>query len=102
MHVSMKLGRGQERSSTHSCGTAPLSALMGQVGRLRRLRGEFIVRLCRAAVAAVVVAACLGVAAPARAASFDTFNVNSAADDNDGACQQPPSGDCTLREAINA
>jgi CSLREA domain-containing protein len=31
-----------------------------------------------------------------------TFTVNSTADDDDGTCQQPPAGDCTLREAINA
>src|SRR4051812_38480061 len=31
-----------------------------------------------------------------------TFTVNSTADDDDGACQQPPGGDCTLREAIDA
>src|SRR5262249_57626609 len=46
-----------------------------------------------------------GRAAPAgrgRPFSFGTFTINSSADDDDGACQQPPGGDCTLREAINA
>src|SRR3954451_11242176 len=34
--------------------------------------------------------------------TFGTFTVNSSADDDDGSCQQPVAGDCTLREAINA
>jgi CSLREA domain-containing protein len=55
-----------------------------------------------AMLAAMTVLAGLLTIGAGRPFTFGTFTVNSNADDDDGACQQPPAGDCTLREAINA
>src|SRR5689334_20385519 len=55
-----------------------------------------------ATFAAAMVLAGLLTTGMGRPFTFATFTVNSNADDDDGACQQPPAGDCTLREAINA
>jgi CSLREA domain-containing protein len=50
-------------------------------------------------IRAAVVAALLLLAAPATA-SATAYVVNTTADGSDGACQQPPDGDCSLREAL--
>jgi CSLREA domain-containing protein len=64
----------------------------------------FATSLLMLAALAMAVGLLLAAARPAYAT---TFEVNTTADDDDGACQQPdpnsnPNGDCTLREAINA
>src|SRR4051812_515791 len=54
----------------------------------------------------LVVVATMGAVLPNPStadAAVDVFVVNSTADDTDGGgCQQAPTGDCTLREAVNA
>jgi CSLREA domain-containing protein len=52
--------------------------------------------MTRAALAAIVALLALPAAANA------SYTVTSTADENDGACEQPPIGDCTLREALAA
>ncbi len=54
-------------------------------------------RLVALAAAALAVSAI-----PLRVAHAATYTVNSLADTDDGSCDSPPAGDCTLREAINA
>src|SRR5687768_437020 len=60
-----------------------------------------LLRMLVRIVTALVMVVSLVVALPAAPARGATFEVNSAADTNDGSCAPLPGGDCTLREAIN-